>query len=113
MQNIGMAMAQYERSLLAANSPFDRWLYGQDKSALTKQQVNGYALFTGEAGCASCHLIGAKSALFTDQRLHNTGLGFRTSLGDSDSPITVQLAPGIFTSIEKAQVESVGEKKHQ
>ncbi|NND82645.1 MAG: hypothetical protein HKN50_09470 [Gammaproteobacteria bacterium] len=111
MQNIGMALAQYERSLVAADSAFDQWLYGGDKSALTDQQIDGYELFIGKAGCVNCHLIGTQTALFTDQRLHSTGLGFQTSLGDSDSPITVQLAPGVFTSMEKARVESVGEKK--
>ena len=37
-------------------------------------------LFTGQAGCAQCHHIGEHSALFTDQRFHNTGIGWYHSM---------------------------------
>ena len=52
-QNIKNAIAEFERSLLSVNSPFDQWLRG-DKSALTAQQVRGYQKFK-EYGCVSCH----------------------------------------------------------
>lgn len=47
------AIATFERSLVTLNSPFDRWLDGDEK-ALTAQQKHGYALFKSY-GCASCH----------------------------------------------------------
>ena len=34
METIGMAIAAYERTLNSANSPFDRWYYGHDKTVL-------------------------------------------------------------------------------
>lgn len=47
------AIATFERSLVTLNSPFDRWLGGDDK-ALNAEQKRGYALFKSY-GCASCH----------------------------------------------------------
>lgn len=47
------ALAEFERSLITIDSPFDRWLAGDD-DALTAEQKHGYALFKSY-GCASCH----------------------------------------------------------
>ncbi|MFN5160480.1 MAG: hypothetical protein ACK5IA_01150, partial [Cyanobacteriota bacterium] len=41
----------------------------------------GYRLFAGKAGCAGCHQIGRRHALFTDQGFHNTGVGYARSMG--------------------------------
>lgn len=75
--NIGKALAGYERTLVSGNSPFDRWHFAGDEAALSPQAKAGYSLFTGKAGCASCHEIGEHDALFTDQGFHNTGIGAR------------------------------------
>lgn len=50
----GLAIAAYERTLLANRAPFQRWLRGEH-SALTDQEKNGGILFFGKAGCSSCH----------------------------------------------------------
>ncbi|MGH7435816.1 MAG: cytochrome-c peroxidase [Polyangiaceae bacterium] len=47
------AIAAFERSLVAVDSPFDRWLRG-DATALGAQEQAGYALFKG-VGCIACH----------------------------------------------------------
>ena len=47
------ALAQFERSLVTLDAPFDRWLAGDD-NALSAEQKHGYALFKSY-GCASCH----------------------------------------------------------
>ncbi|MDR3369400.1 cytochrome-c peroxidase [Rhodoferax sp.] len=47
------AIATYEQTLLTPNSPFDRFLRG-DQSALGERALTGYRLFL-EYGCASCH----------------------------------------------------------
>ena len=75
METIGMALASYERTLVSADSPFDRWYYGQQADALNPGARRGFALFAGKAGCSACHLVGPEWALFTDQRFHNTGIG--------------------------------------
>lgn len=110
LQNIGMAIAQYERTLIAADSKFDRWLYGNQGSALNSQEITGYRLFIGKARCSTCHHIQQEHALFTDNLLHNTGLGYRDSMAPSD-PVTVQLAPGISTQIDQRTINSVGNQK--
>lgn len=53
-QNIGLAIAAYERSLLANQSPYQYWLNG-DESALTDQQKKGMNLFFDKANCYQCH----------------------------------------------------------
>lgn len=53
VQNVVDAIAEYERSLLTPDSPFDRWLKGDD-DALTDLQKKGYALFK-ENHCTGCH----------------------------------------------------------
>lgn len=47
------AIATFEKTLRTPNSKFDKWLKGDD-SALTVQQVEGYALFK-QKGCIACH----------------------------------------------------------
>ncbi|MBL8443065.1 MAG: cytochrome-c peroxidase [Zoogloeaceae bacterium] len=47
------AIAAFEETLVTPNSPFDKWLVGDDK-ALTKDELAGYTLFK-ESGCVACH----------------------------------------------------------
>ncbi|MBT8445831.1 MAG: c-type cytochrome, partial [Gammaproteobacteria bacterium] len=94
MDTIGMALAAYERLLVAGDSPFDRWRYGGDEKALTPAAQRGYALFTGKAGCAACHTVGDEAALFTDHALHSTGIGYAHSMEISISDAATYIAPG-------------------
>ncbi len=50
---IGRAIAAFERTLVAMDSPFDRYRAG-DASALTRQQIRGLEAFD-EVGCDRCH----------------------------------------------------------
>ena len=50
----GLAIAAYERTLMANEAPFQRWLNG-DRNAMTDAQKEGAILFFGKADCASCH----------------------------------------------------------
>jgi cytochrome c peroxidase len=52
-KNIASAIADFERSLVTADSPFDRWLQGYE-SALNEEEMKGYQLFKSY-GCSSCH----------------------------------------------------------
>ena len=52
-ETITDAIAEYEKTLITPNSPFDRYLRG-DKDALTQEQKEGYALFNAK-GCIACH----------------------------------------------------------
>ena len=67
------AIAQYVRSLVFANSKFDRYLRGEEQ--LSQDELNGYLLFSTENGadCFHCHGGGA-NALFTTNLSYNNGL---------------------------------------
>lgn len=107
---IGMAIGSYLRSLLSGNTPFDRWRFGRDPEALSPAARHGFELFTGKAGCVRCHTVQDEHALFSDGLFHDTGLGWFKSMarhGQRD-PVTVQIAPGMTTSIQRSVVESLG-----
>lgn len=111
METVGQAIASYERTLISANSPFDRWRYGKQADALGQQARQGFELFSGKAGCSQCHSIGERSALFTDNRLHNTGLGFRESMAKEPAKQRVQVAPGVSVELDSSAINSVGAAK--
>jgi cytochrome c peroxidase len=98
METVGAALASYERTLQAANSPFDRWRFGGEPEALSPAAKRGFALFTGKAGCSGCHTIAADHALLTDQQFHNTGVGYR-AVERAGAPRRVQVAPGSFLTV--------------
>ncbi|HTP44679.1 MAG TPA: cytochrome c peroxidase [Candidatus Acidoferrum sp.] len=72
-EDMGKALAAFERTRLSTQAPFDRFLQGDEK-ALNASQRRGWALFTGKARCASCHSYDAPLPLFGDNRFHNTGV---------------------------------------
>ena len=73
MERIQMAIAQYVRSLVRANSKFDRYLQGKEQ--LTPQELHGYVLFTTEEGADCFHCHGSSgSPLFTTNLFYNNGL---------------------------------------
>jgi len=53
-ERIAGALAAYIRTLAPFRSDFDRYMQG-DRSALTRDQQNGFNLFMGKARCGSCH----------------------------------------------------------
>jgi cytochrome c peroxidase len=111
MDTIGKAIASYERTLNSANSAFDRWYYGKDKKALEAKAQQGFKLFTGKAGCAQCHTVTSRHALFTDNGLHNTGIGYAEAMGGAGSNRPVQLAPGVFVEVNDKVIRSVSAEK--
>jgi cytochrome c peroxidase len=111
METIGMALASYQRTLNAADSPFDRWHFANDSAAISPAAQRGFQLFTGKAGCANCHSLTAQNALFTDQQLHNTGIGYAQSMAKIPETSTIQIAPGVFTHVPAATLQAVMESK--
>jgi cytochrome c peroxidase len=68
---IARALASYVRSILSADSPYDRYLFG-DGDALTADERRGFDVFRGRGNCIACH-VGPN---LTDEQLHNTGVAF-------------------------------------
>ena len=71
-ERVAKAIADYERTRMSGNSPWDRWRYNHEENAVSAQVKQGHELFQGKADCAQCHL----SNNFTDGQFHNLGVGW-------------------------------------
>jgi cytochrome c peroxidase len=71
------ALAMYMRSLVSAESRYDRWARGEG-AALDAREQRGLAVH--RARCASCHA----TDLFTDHRYYDIGLDDATALTGED-----------------------------
>ena len=71
--DLARAIAAFERSLIFLDSPFDRWLAGDEK-AMSAEAKAGFALFNGKARCVSCHPINGSNPVGSDNRFHNIGI---------------------------------------
>lgn len=111
METIGQALASYQRTLNSADSPFDRWYLGKQKNALSEPAQRGFAIFTGKAACSTCHSIGEKSALFTDQKRHNTGIGYAEAMQKTPGKQKVQVAPGVFVDVDSENLKGLNSEK--
>ncbi len=70
MHRTMQAIATFERTLVSANSRYDRYIRG-NRSILTEQEKQGMDLFfSAKTMCSSCH--GGPD--FTDDQYHNIGL---------------------------------------
>ena len=85
--NIERAVAQYVRSLVSADSKFDRYLRGE--AQLTEDELKGYELFCTEEGadCFHCH-GGGGLALMTTNLFYNNGLDDEFNDPEDRSAIT-------------------------
>ena len=102
-ESLGMALAAYQRALLSADAPFDRWRYGTEvekpdgagnNTNYPSLAAEGYDVFT-DKGCASCHQVNQSYALLTDGLFHNTGVGYLTKMRPA-RPERIQISPGVF-----------------
>ena len=75
MKEVQQAIGAFERTQVSGNSPFDRYFYGGESSALTDAQKRGFDIYVNKGRCVSCHRIEQTQALFTDNRFHNVGVG--------------------------------------
>lgn len=95
VETAGLALAAYERTLVANEAPFQQWLRG-DTDALTAAEKRGALLFFGKGGCVTCHTGPALgSATF-----HALGMGDLDGLdfiGTPDPAHPVHFGRGGFT----------------
>lgn len=69
-QNLGAALAAFERTLETSNTPLDRWQNDEKKDTLNPQQIRGRELFFSKAKCNECHFTGD----FTADEFRGIGL---------------------------------------
>jgi cytochrome c peroxidase len=82
LEHVVKAIAAFERTLISGNSPLDRYLYRDDRSAMTPAALRGMALFFSDRlRCATCHTgfnlsgpVTFDGARGVDLVFHNTGL---------------------------------------
>jgi cytochrome c peroxidase len=72
MGDVARALASYVRTIVAGDSPYDRYRAG-DSNALEPDAARGLGVFVGKAGCTRCHA----GPLLTDELFHNTGVAWR------------------------------------
>ena len=79
--NLGRALAAFQRTLVASNAPFDRYMRG-DTSAMTPEQVRGMDRFQS-IGCINCH----NGPMFSDFTAHVLAVPDNPKLSESDSGV--------------------------
>ena len=79
--NLGRALAAFQRTLVAANTPFDRYMRGET-AALSPEQVRGMERFQS-TGCINCH----SGPMFSDFAAHVLGVPDNAKLPESDSGV--------------------------
>jgi cytochrome c peroxidase len=74
---VAKSIASFERTVLAGDSPFDRFFFDHDSRALSPEAQRGLHIFVDprKGNCAVCHPIDQGYALFTDNKFHNLGVG--------------------------------------
>lgn len=80
-ENLGRALAAFQRTLVAANAPFDRYMRG-DSNALSPDQVRGMERFQS-IGCVNCH----SGPMFSDFAPHVLGVPDNPKLPASDAGV--------------------------
>lgn len=82
IENVARAIASYERTLISGRSPYDRYTYDGDGSAMSEPAKRGMDLFFSErTECYHCHsgflfttAIRTEATVHAELDFHNTGL---------------------------------------
>ncbi len=77
VEHVAKAIASFERTLTAGNSPFDQYFFARDRTKLSTGAARGLLIFRRKGNCANCHEISWNNALFSDNRFYNIGAGFK------------------------------------
>jgi cytochrome c peroxidase len=75
-ETVAAALATFERTIVAGEAPFDRWIAG-DEHAISESAKRGFDLFNSKAGCAECH----SGWNFTDGAFYDIGTGKGDDIG--------------------------------
>jgi cytochrome c peroxidase len=86
MPHIIMAIAAFERTLISGRSPFDRYIFDDDRTALSEPAKRGMALFfSAPVGCAQCHSgLNFSGPLIYEGHVKDSALFVNTGLYDID-----------------------------
>ena len=99
---VAKAIAAYERTVNSFDSPFDRWVQGDDK-ALTVAQKKGMLVFFGRGKCSECH----NAPHFTNSDFHNIGVpnaGFEKAAQFPQNP---GICKGVAPTVDPGRAEAL------
>ena len=71
-ERVERAIADYERTRMSGNSPYDRWRFARQRDAVSAQAKLGHDLFFDRARCSQCH----SGSNFTDGTFYSLGVGW-------------------------------------
>ncbi|MCR6108773.1 cytochrome-c peroxidase [Bacillus sp. A301a_S52] len=95
VENIGKALAAFQRTIVIDDTPFDAFLAG-DYDALTEEEIKGMELFAGEASCITCHT----GPNLSDDNFHNIGMETddkgRYDVTGEDADVGAFRTPGLY-----------------
>ncbi len=88
--NISKAIAAFERTIIAGNSPFDKYYYGNEKGAISEAALRGKEVFDNpeKGNCKKCHTYSKTDGYFSDNLFHNVGIG----MASKDKPDVGRMA---------------------
>ncbi|MGE3976704.1 MAG: cytochrome-c peroxidase [Nitrospira sp.] len=72
IEDVGRAIASFQRTVLSGNSPADRFDQGGETGAIPEAAQRGLILFRDKARCTKCH----SGFNFSDEKFHNLGIGW-------------------------------------
>ena len=99
-ETAGLAVAAYERTLLANEAPFQEWLNGNSE-AMTDQEKRGAMLFFGDAQCSNCHNGPALNSMtFHALGMNDLNSITETTYGPDEDFDGAALGRGGFTGVE-------------
>jgi cytochrome c peroxidase len=99
--DMAKAIAAYERTQVTFDTPFDRFLAG-DEAALNAAARRGWTIFNGEGRCMTCHAVNPSSPMFTDNLFHNIGVA-------AHKPNFVELARKGIAIVQQGNVKQIDE----
>ncbi|WP_428263967.1 cytochrome-c peroxidase [Haliangium sp.] len=107
IDDIGRAIAAFERTLVFLDAAFDRYI-GGDASAMSADAVAGWLLFNGKARCVTCHPMSVVNPIGTDNRFHNIGVSARDQNFDELAATAVKLLEqdGSIAKIDELALET-------
>ena len=71
-EHVAGALADYVRTRMSGNAPFDRWSYAGEAGAISDVAKRGSEIFFFNGRCATCHA----GFNFSDGRFYNLGVGW-------------------------------------
>lgn len=81
----GLSVMLYEATLIADESPFDRWMRGEPDIGFGPSELAGLNVFVGKGRCVSCH-GGAEFSNASISRSHNSTELIETMVHGDGSP---------------------------